>query len=431
MSELSILPSWPPLQTPTNLEDATFCSLKIEVDSKNVTAFDAESESAADCIQLPSYYLAEWIAENWWAILWEPRKNEDGSEDDPDFLARHSTLAAQHGFYLPHLQFVSNGPYIKVNAFARHVQFTEIRFINGASAFLDRSAVESALAEFVTAVTVRLAGIGLDETYLQECWEATIATEPDAVSYCRMMGALGLSPYSSEPRVDKILETISARLGDVYTLDLCLASRPEELKVTSRAAQVAVAALSKSPDLNLTSIAQVPSPRDDRRTQAWRRGRNAANILRKHFSLSEADASGADRIFEKVGIDPSLKASIGDKDLQPERAAIVGAVKRDGTVAQISCIQKHEKQRRFTAARGLFSAWTAGGHLLTQAVTRHQQSSRAFAAELLAPIEYIKKWRRGNAITPDDIYEICQSLMVGEDVVYKQAVNNGLAVRRA
>src|SRR5262245_53839972 len=39
----------------------------------------------------PVYFLAEWIAENWWPLLWEPRKSEE-VPDDAAFLARHSNI---------------------------------------------------------------------------------------------------------------------------------------------------------------------------------------------------------------------------------------------------------------------------------------------------------------------------------------------------
>ncbi|TCR62767.1 hypothetical protein [Rhizobium sp. BK376] len=435
MSEFSVDTTWKTGKRVQSELDATMCALQITVNERNVTQFRADSEPGGDCVELPSYFLAEWIAENWWAILWEPRKNEDGSEDDGDFLSRHSTLVAQHGFHLPQINFVSNGPKIHIRAFSRTVPFSDVKFPNSGEASVERSVVERVFKSFVAATVKQLEDAHVTGTMLQKYWSAIGQTDPEAESYCQMIGALGLSPYSVTPDIDRILDQMCDKLGEAYTLDLCLVARPEEFKRTAHAAKLAIAALQSSPDTNIAPLVAVPAPKDNHSTPAWYRGKRAAASLRASLSISETDPHAADRLFEAVGIDPSKRASIGDNDLQPEGAAIVGAMRRDETVAKISCIQRFEEQRRFTAARGLFSAWTSGaqtGHLLTQAVTRHQQASRAFAAELLAPIEYIRGWSPHNQrrITIDDVTEIAQNLKVGADVVFKQAMNNGYEVHR-
>ena len=82
---------------------------------------------ASDALHLaiPVYFLAEWIAENWWPLLWEPRKSEE-VPDDAAFLARHSKLAAQHGFVLPRVIFVPTGRTIDISATGRTARARKI-----------------------------------------------------------------------------------------------------------------------------------------------------------------------------------------------------------------------------------------------------------------------------------------------------------------
>src|SRR5262249_31839004 len=107
MSQFQILRSWLPKKGASEL-DATMAAIKILLAGKNITEFISDDDGRSDQLEIPTYFMAEWIAENWWPLLWEPRKSEDGA-DDPEFTARHSLLAAQHGFALPRLQFIPTG----------------------------------------------------------------------------------------------------------------------------------------------------------------------------------------------------------------------------------------------------------------------------------------------------------------------------------
>src|ERR1700680_4656660 len=152
VSDFKIRRSWLKPQGSSEI-DVTLCKLQISIGDRIVTKYSSENEGGDDHLEIPAYYLAEWTAENWWALLWEPRKSEDAG-DDPDFLARHSILRAEHGFALPKILIVPIGRNIHVSAVAREVQFAEIRFRNGSSALVPRQHVESELKKFVQSVVL-------------------------------------------------------------------------------------------------------------------------------------------------------------------------------------------------------------------------------------------------------------------------------------
>ena len=369
-------------------QDFSLANLLISIDQRTVSYFESETEEASDTLRLPLIYLAEWIAENWWALLWEPRKAEDSGPDDSDFLSRHSFLAAQRGFYLPDVSIVSQGAQISLSAKSRDVPYTDIRFRRSAYKLIDREPVEAELARFVNEVCEHLQEGEVVESYLQDCWNSVRETPSDAQKYCSLIGALGLSPYADNPKIDAIIDELEERIGYALTLDLCLVSKPSDLESASRTALMAIGQAHNSEVIQLDKLGSVKAPSDNLSLPGWRRGVFAAQQLRSTLNIADDDPRGADRVFERLKIDPSRRAHIGDNDFQAEGAEIVGAAFRhEGHDAQLSFLQRHEPQRRFSAARGLFSAWASekpAMHLLTQAVTRYQQANRAFAAELCA-----------------------------------------------
>jgi hypothetical protein len=133
----------------------TFCQLSITVDDKNVSEFSDDQSVLHDHLEILAYFLAEWIAENWWPLLWEPRKSEDAPEE-LDFVARHSILAAQHGFALPRVQFIPTGRSILVSAKPRLSPLAEVRFRKGGMTSPPREEVERELRKFVEATVERL-----------------------------------------------------------------------------------------------------------------------------------------------------------------------------------------------------------------------------------------------------------------------------------
>jgi hypothetical protein len=116
-------------------------------------------------------------------------------------------------------------------------------------------------------------------------------------------------------------------------------------------------------------------------------------------------------------------------------ATITGAMVKDGSVARIGLVQRRRTQRRFAAARGAYLAWSTpekhDSRLITQAVTRDQQESRAFAAEMMAPIDFIVSRKSRFGFNPDAIDALAEELVIGADVIRHQVSNKGLSIVRA
>ena len=412
----------------TSEVDLSFCRLQIIVGGKNVTQYTSEHTVGDDHLEIPSYFLAEWLAENWWALLWEPRKNED-TADHPDFLARHSFLTAQHGFALPKILIVPAGRAVQVNALPRDVQFADVRFRNLASVWLPRDDVEKELKRFVGGVSERLSEGQISGSSLQEAWELITETTAEEFFFCRSMGALGISPYAQNDAIEAVLDRAVSTLGERLTLDMCLVSTPENFSDVAQVAQTAKASSDKGSEISLEPLARIAPSSENYSIPAWRRGEQAAKRMRIALDIRDNDPRGADVLFEKLKFDAEqiVVTEQRDSGVSP----ISGLVSKEDLCARAALLQPLQLQRRFSAARATYTAWASEpntSRLITQAVTRDQQASRSFAAEITAPIAYLRSMSRGGRLSHEQVFELAANLNIGPDVVKKHAQNKGLHV---
>jgi hypothetical protein len=427
MTDFQISRRWLPTKDTSEL-DVTMAELKLTVGDKNVTEFVEDDGEKSDHLEIPMYFLAEWTAENWWPLLWEPRKSEEGP-DSAEFLARHSILTAQHGFALPRVSFVPTGKTINISAKAREASYADVRFRRSAQASPLRADVESELRTFVEAVCKKLNDSHISDTGLQCAWQLVEDVTEDEVQFCEFVGALGLSPNEVSDHTADLLQALLSKFGKRLLMDLCLVSKPESFDAIAGAAGVAFDGINKAPATTLEPLLAISVSTDNFTNEAWQRGVRAARQLRSRFGIKDIDPTGATQIFERLKIDTTVHC--GDSS-GVEGSTLYGAVARDDNEARIALLQPILVQRRFAAARAIFTAWTSErqeSRFLTSAVTRDQQASRAFAAELTAPYSLLRARSRQSRLTQDEVFDLAAELQIGSDVVSKQALNNGLQVR--
>jgi hypothetical protein len=408
--------------------DSTFCSLKIEVASKNITAYKIAREEF-DHIQLPVYYLAEWVAENWWPLIWEPRKSEDFSQSE-GFASRHNILSAQNGFALPSLSFTSTGDNIDIYSAARTAEYAGARFFNVASSTLPRKDVETELMKFVSATVDKLGGRPNGVSPLETAWQRILDTGDDERTFCALIGSLGLSPYEMHPEIERALDKVSEVLKEHQLFDLCRVSTPDTFIASAALAHQIGGALHRAAEIDLSRLIRIPVPSERPALPAYHSGYEAARKLRAHFEIKENDLDGAGKIFRQLNIDPKLRnydAQSGAEEDPP----IVAATARDQDRGKLVITPEISAQRRFAAARGAYFFWTAGSHeecLITDAVTRDQQASRAFAAEILLPKSYVRSIAKNHKISGQAIFDLAEREDVSPRLIRWQAHNDGISV---
>jgi hypothetical protein len=413
--------------------DASVGRLKIAIEETILTAFSSDKGDSGSEITMPLYDVAEWIASNWWSLLFEPRKSEPNEQagDDFGFRSRHWLGFARNGFALPDVWFLPAGDFIEISATAdTYLPSARVTFLEGAAASVPLMNVREALSNFVNGVTQKLDDAGIRGTQLHECWKQVLNTSSDEEMYCRLVGSLGVSPYEEHETIDSILFRFAKKMdAEDIVSDMCQASDDTSLSTVADVVEKAYDALPQSAEINIHQLLGIRLP-TDHSAQAWRWGKEAAAQVRREFSIPEASPDGGTRFLDALNLEsgPATLASATANS----SARVSGLLSRHDEVMQIAIVDQTIPQRRFSASRAAFIGWAArrdGSRLVTGARTREQQASRAFAAEILAPIKYIRRRTSGaRAISGYRIAELAEELNVSPAVVKYQAQNDKINI---
>lgn len=431
-ADFSVSVQWPAQIAETNAGqelDRSVGDLTIAVRDTIATAYRRDRGDVGTSLNMPLYDLAEWIAVNWWSLLFEPEKG-DKAEEDSEFSSRHWMGTARGGFALPDLWFLPAGEKMDLSAADVYLRFARLTFTNKIDESVPLATVQDSLSRFVTEVLRQLERAGVSDTAAHHAWALVQNTAPAQEEYCRLIGSLGISPYDENAKIDKILEGLSDDIDPKILADLFQAADVASIKRSSELAKRIYDALPNASEVNIGPLADIVLP-EDKAPLAWRWGVDATANVRARMGITNFDPQGGNAFFEKLGIDPSTLSAVPSDD--SAEGLITAGFKRQDRDTRIAVVGDSDRHRRFAAARAAFIAWTApekSSRLITRARTRDQQASRAFAAEMLAPIGYIRR-RVGGGHLPVSSYrieDIADELNVSPNVVQYQARNNRIGV---
>jgi hypothetical protein len=408
--------------------DASIARFEMKAGTTSLTSFQTDDGTKGTHLTIPTYYLVEWLAQNWWAFLYEPRKL-DSSEAEAEFRSRHWLGVARSGFALPDAMFVPSGPTIEVVARSSYLRFAQLGFIETGTSVVRTEDVRRQLSQFIDTILGRMSEKGAANSEAHEAWSRVVETSPEEESYCRLIGAMGLSPYTEHPEIDQALDRIADSITTPVLEDLCeattLTSFKRAAEFTGRISDV----LAKTPSIDVEPFVKIAKPKDNMR-QAYDWGYQAAAHARRAFGISEDDPNGRIEFFRKLGIDPKSTTDIGTaiSTVFPIQAAVAREQK------QMKLALSSGTDKEFSTARASFLAWVSGdsSRLVTTARTRQQRASRAFGAELLAPASYLKK-RLGKErdVSPFTLDKVSTEIGVASTIVRLQAQNNGYQILEA
>jgi hypothetical protein len=436
--ELSIEPDsfridvqWPsePEAGGNTLLDASLSRFEIKVGESALTAFLTDVGTKNSYLTIPTYYLVEWLAQNWWAFLYEPRKL-DRSEADAEFRSRHWLGIPRHGIALPDVMFVPSGETIEVVARQTYLRFAQLSFTDACMSVVRTKDVGDQFKEFITAVLAHMQEKGVTTSEAQQAWQKVLNTTPEEEEYCRLIGSMGVSPYIEHLEIDDALEGISGTVSRSVLVDLCEATTLANFKNAAAFAGRISEALDKSSSFDVDALTRIARPKDNVRP-AFEWGYNAAALARKSLGISDDDPEGRKHFFRKLGFDPT-EAKDMDQPVS-NIFPIQGAVARSKTQLKLALAFGTDKE--FSAARGSFLAWISGeqsSRLVTTSRTRQQQASRAFGAELLAPVSYLeKRLGREKDVSTFTLDKISEEIGVASTIVRLQAKNHGYRLLEA
>jgi hypothetical protein len=398
---------------------ATWCRLSINVGQTPVTrVHDERAQTVREAVYGPAYPLAEWFAFNWWALL-----NE--SERPSSSLERHNLRFAREGFALPDLELFSEDSMVRAVWKPYRPTSAPVRFLDEGFALLNRNAVVSEIQGFVGKVVARLESQSVSRTSLADEWTAIRETSGAQKEFCETAGALGLDPYDLEDKQAHEILSIAKSLPVELKREFFLAA--DSTMLTGQARWVSNCLRQLKSYETKTKLA---GKKGLYRTQAqsstpWQSGYDLARKFREEFRLGNPTKPlSLDKLCGlKKGNLPVIR--VGE-----ERQLDAVARLATDLGPRVATPKARESSKSYLLARALCEYLCSNSEesaLLTRVSSDRQKRNRAFAAELLAPADGIRKLLSGSRIARDEVAEVAAHLAVSEWLVEHQVQNHRIA----
>ena len=398
---------------------ATWCRLSIHVGETPVTrVLDERAQTVREEVYCSAYPLAEWLVFNWWSILNEPERPTPAGE-------RHNLRFAREGFALPDLELFSEDSLVRAIWKPYQPTAAPVRFLEEGFALLSTKGVAAELGAFVDKVVARLNSRDMPRTCLVEEWTAIREASREERTFCERTGALGLDPYDLEDSKAEEILAVEKELPVEMRREFFLAADAAALSQQARWISECLRQLGEY-EIKTNLAGDKGRYHDELKgSTPWQRGYDLAGMFRKDFRLGKPDQPLS---LEKLcGLKPAILPVIRVGD---ERQ-LEGVVKLTSDFGpQVATSKRRESSKHYLLARAVGEYLCSGPEdsaLLARISSDQQKRNRAFAAELLAPANGIRKLLSGSRIARDEVAEIAADLGVSEWLVQHQVLNHRLA----
>jgi hypothetical protein len=397
-------------------ERATYTRLKITAGNATITkAFSKRGGGETDSLNVPIFPLADYIARQWWPLLYEPIR----AQAQKGFAGRHRLDLPMHGYIFPALGLCSSGDdAVLVDWAVIENEHSPLKFLTQPPREplqISRDNIEPELMDLVESAIDRLRTDSQARSTLDDNWNRVRETleRPDQINYCMAAGRLGVDPY--DPDGIDVGQFVRDLPEDLFN-DITEASDLSRIADTTKWAAEVRDKLDGCPTIDVEAFGK--PPHDDLMVTPGEMGFRAARLLRQRLGLP---ANNPKKAVEALVGDADTIAGVlamnGPKEMS-------GFMHRTNGVAHIGTIASSARQRHFRVCSAAFLAWCSDpGDLRagTGAMTRRQQASRAFAAEMVAPVDYLVERAGASGFTDDDIEEEAGKLIAPHDTVMWQA----------
>jgi hypothetical protein len=436
------------------LHAKTWCSLTIDISNICITKVESTlSGSIRNHVYGSALPLFEWFLDNWWFIFgetWKPacpidRIDVSGriiasrNQSYASWIRRHDILAARQGGSLPDLIFCFDGDSILAKwssdpTEASQASSRPVRFLSQGIARLDPDQFLNEISRFMTSVIDRISQEEDPEACQAiEQWQAIQnCTQSEKKDYLSI-ASLGIDPFDPGDSVDQLLERIQqyrSSLGSTLSQDLLDATTVDALDQDKLFIDSALGQLYLVAPRDLE--ASIPSMHSWEGLAAHEAGYQRAEQIRERLGLrsfiTENDLKHAFRMFAKQD------ATIGDIE-NPAQAdsqnieAVVGMAHGDPIV--FAKPLPRASNRKFRLGRCLyqfaFGDANESPRLVTKSRSWEQRASRAFAAELLAPKEELRKLFQSETDL-EEIEEAANEYEISSRVIAFQIENHKLSI---
>lgn len=404
-------------------EAFTFTRLIIAVGGATLTRnLSSRHGGSSEGIIVPLLPLVQRIADSWWPLLYEPFRSGAGAA----FKARHRLDTPMHGYVFPRVALCSGGDDSLLTAWAPGQEHARIEFLAPPSEMpetLAREPVENSLMEIVDAVVARLDRKRPAPNNLTVAWDRvkTSIGNIDELTYCKAAGRLGLDPY--DPLAPDLTNYMS-QVSDTLFEDISAAAFVEELLEMTEWLGATEEIRRNAPEIEVSAFGKFPQ--DSLDLAPWQVGQRAADALRRNAGLSpHQPRRHLEQLFGEIVLARSAS-------FQRAPAIVSALIERHDKTARIATVARTAREQRFKACTAAYIAWASNpgeDRAVTPAFTRLQQAGRAFAAELLAPQQYLQGRAPSHGFTSDGIEQIAGDLVCPYETVVWQAFHARVPLR--
>ncbi|MBT11525.1 MAG: hypothetical protein CMI02_05765 [Oceanospirillaceae bacterium] len=354
---------------------------------------DGWSRTVKDDVLVSLYPLAIWFASSWWRLLYEPHPGK-GVRPSVSWRMAHEMAAANQGFVWPTVMFATDGEGMQVwSAPSSDGIEQSVRYLNGSRfpSFVPMDDFRKEISTFIDAVLSRLRDCGCTDTELAALWKLVRDefTDPEAARLRTFEAMMGYDPEECPQPLLKTMVRLADEVGEESLSELLSAlargkefDSCQERQIEHFSELQGVEGKPDIPELVASTVLEgghapwMPAVQDARR-------------MRDYLGWGLEPLSN-EKLFEALGI--STKTV--ERYVLENTSRVSVAIPESHGVIRFMPRKKHPAARRFEYARLLadcmFQQRDEGWLVSSDLSTFRQKYQRAFAAELLCPIEGVK-----------------------------------------
>ena len=369
---------------PGTVEDeATLAEIGVAVERVTLTrTVDDRTGQARSGGRLSAHRLAEWLMWHWWRLRWEPSHQNARLDRRIGWRQAHELASIGGGWLWPNVTITCDGVRVVLDARPSPEVWTEpLRYVTSRRVVVPAEAFEAGVDDFLQRVLSRLDEWSLPETDLGVAWRELAAerADPELVRHRRIEAYLGCDVDDADPQQVEQVIVDGRTLGEGAMFEVAADRFLTATEFLDAARRVGFDA---DPDARVTAPVNVGNGGGER--AAWEVGVEAASALRRRERLGDGAISDQ-RLADLCAVDTrAFRAANTRVDM-----AFALDDRRAG--CRIVLRSRWRTGRRFEAARLLADSLLVGTddrlRPATGAATYRQKTQRAFAAELLCPVE--------------------------------------------
>ncbi|GGJ88578.1 hypothetical protein GCM10007426_17340 [Alloalcanivorax dieselolei] len=372
----------------------TMARLSLAVNGYSLTRNeDSWSRTVKGDVLVSLYPLAVWFASSWWRLLHEPHPGK-GVRPSVSWRMAHELAAANQGYVWPTVMFATDGEGIQVwSSPSDDGTEQSVRYLNSSRfpSFVPMDDFRKEVSAFIDAVLSRLRDCGCTDTELATLWKLVRdeLADPEIARLRTFEAMMGYDPEECPQLLMQSMIRMTDEVGEESLSELISAfARGKEFgscqeKEIERFAELkGMEGKPDIPDLATSNgVGESHAP--------WMPAVQDARNIRDYFGWGLEPLSN-EKLLSALGISAKTVDSYTPENTSRVSVAIP---QRQGLI-RFMPRKKHPVARRFEYARLLgdciFQQRDEGWLVSSDLSTFRQKYQRAFAAELLCPIEGAK-----------------------------------------